>query len=44
MRMWHVFGMWLLIVFAIIHIYMALRADVMSRQSSLRTIVNGWRT
>jgi Ni/Fe-hydrogenase 1 B-type cytochrome subunit len=43
-RMWHLLGMWLFIVFTIIHIYMALRADVMGSQSSVRTIVNGWRT
>ena len=44
LRMWHDFGMWLFIVFAIIHIYMAFRAEAMGRQSSLRTIINGWRT
>lgn len=44
LRMWHDFGMWLFLVFAIIHIYMAIRADLMGRQSSLRTIVTGWRT
>ena len=43
-RMWHDFGMWLFIVFVIIHVYMAFRAEFMGRQSSLRTIVNGWRT
>lgn len=44
LRMWHDFGMWLLLVFVIIHIYMAIRADLMGRQSSLRTIITGWRT
>ena len=43
-RMWHDFGMWLFVVFVIIHVYMAFRAEFMGRQSSLRTIVNGWRT
>jgi Ni/Fe-hydrogenase 1 B-type cytochrome subunit len=43
-RMSHDFGMWLFIMFAIIHIYMAFRAEYMGRQSSLRTMVNGWRT
>ena len=42
-RMWHVLGMWLFITFAIIHIYMAIRADVMSRQSSISAIISGWR-
>jgi Ni/Fe-hydrogenase 1 B-type cytochrome subunit len=35
--------MWLFIAFAVIHIYMAIRADVMSRQSSISAIVSGWR-
>lgn len=43
-RMWHLFSMWLIIVFAIIHIYMAIRADIMGRQSSVSTIISGWRT
>lgn len=43
-RMWHLLGMWLIIVFAIIHIYMAIRADIMGKQSSVSTIINGWRT
>ena len=44
LRMWHIFGMWLLIVFVIIHIYMAIRADIMGKQSSVSTIISGWRT
>jgi len=44
LKMWHEFGMWLFLVFIIIHIYMAIRADLMGRQSSLMTIINGWRT
>jgi Ni/Fe-hydrogenase 1 B-type cytochrome subunit len=43
-RMLHILGMWLFIVFAIIHIYMAIRADIMSKQSSVSTIISGWRT
>jgi Ni/Fe-hydrogenase 1 B-type cytochrome subunit len=43
-RMWHTLGMWLFIMFSILHIYMALRANVMGQQSSVKTIVNGWRT
>jgi Ni/Fe-hydrogenase 1 B-type cytochrome subunit len=44
LRMLHILGMWLFIVFAIIHIYMAIRADVMGKQSSVRSIIDGWRT
>jgi Ni/Fe-hydrogenase 1 B-type cytochrome subunit len=43
-RMWHLLGMWLFIAFSILHIYMAIRADVMTRQSSVSSIINGWRT
>ncbi len=43
-KMWHDFGMWLMLVFAIIHIYMAIRADIIGRQSSVSTIMSGWRT
>lgn len=42
-KMWHVLGMWLIIFFAIIHIYMAIRADIITRQSSISTIFGGWR-
>jgi Ni/Fe-hydrogenase 1 B-type cytochrome subunit len=42
-KMLHDFGMWLFVVFAILHIYMAIRADFMGRQSSVRTIIDGWR-
>ena len=43
-RMLHIVGMWLFIVFAIIHIYMAIRADIMGKQSSVSAIISGWRT
>lgn len=43
-KMLHTFGMWLFIMFTVIHIYMAIRADWMGKQSSLMTIINGWRT
>jgi len=36
--------MWLFIVFAILHVYMAFRADIMTRQSSVSSIISGWRT
>ncbi len=43
-RMWHLFGMWLMLAFAIIHVYMAIRADLVGRQSSVSAIISGWRT
>lgn len=42
-KMWHTLGMWLIIVFAIIHIYMAVRSDIMGRESCVSTIIGGWR-
>ena len=43
-RMWHAFGMWLFVVFVMIHIYMAVRRDIVGAQSNISTIINGWRT
>lgn len=43
-RMWHLLGMWLILFFAIVHIYMAVRADIMRKQTSVSTIISGWRT
>ena len=40
---WHGVGMWLMLVFAILHIYIAIRADIISRQSSLSTMISGLR-
>lgn len=40
---WHHFGMWGIILFSMIHIYVAIREDIMSRQSIVSTMINGWR-
>ena len=40
---WHHLGMWLILCFIIMHIYVAVREDKMSRQSILKTMVTGWR-
>jgi Ni/Fe-hydrogenase 1 B-type cytochrome subunit len=42
-KMWHLLSMWVMLVFVVIHIYMAIRADIMSRESSVSTIFGGWR-
>ncbi|MGD9258095.1 MAG: Ni/Fe-hydrogenase, b-type cytochrome subunit, partial [Gammaproteobacteria bacterium] len=42
-KMWHLLSMWLMLVFVVIHIYMAIRADIMDRESSVSTIFGGWR-
>lgn len=41
---YHHLGMWVIVVFAMVHIYAAVREDVMSRQSILSTMITGWRS
>jgi len=40
----HHLGMWWIVVFMIIHIYVAIREDIMSRQSIVSTMISGHRT
>ncbi|MCF6209596.1 MAG: Ni/Fe-hydrogenase, b-type cytochrome subunit [Gammaproteobacteria bacterium] len=40
---WHHLGMWYIVIFVIIHVYVAIREDIMSRQSMISTMVSGWR-
>ncbi|MGR1582725.1 Ni/Fe-hydrogenase, b-type cytochrome subunit [Thalassobius sp. S69A] len=40
----HHLGMWAIIVFMIVHIYAAIREDIMSRQSMVSTMISGHRT
>lgn len=39
----HHIGMWVMIVFVMIHIYTAVREDIMSRQTLISTMINGIR-
>ena len=39
----HHVGMWVIIVFTLVHIYAAIREDVLSRQSLVSTMISGWR-
>jgi Ni/Fe-hydrogenase 1 B-type cytochrome subunit len=39
----HHWGLWVLVIFTIVHIYAAVREDIMSRQSLISTMVSGWR-
>lgn len=41
---WHHLGMWVIVCFAITHIYAAIREDIMSRQSIISSMFSGWRT
>jgi Ni/Fe-hydrogenase 1 B-type cytochrome subunit len=40
----HHLGMWWIVIFMIIHIYVAIREDIMSRQSMVSTMISGHRT
>ena len=40
---WHHLGMWGIVVFVIIHVYAAVREDIMSRQSLISSMVSGER-
>ncbi len=41
---WHHLIMWYIISFVIVHIYAAIREDIMSRQSIISSMFSGWRT
>ncbi len=41
---WHHVGMWGLILFTMIHVYAAIREDIMSRQTMVSTMINGLRS
>lgn len=40
---YHHLIMWVIVVFSIVHIYAAVREDIMSRQSLVSTMISGWR-
>ena len=40
----HRIGMWWIVIFVIVHIYVAVREDIMSRQSMVSTMISGHRT
>ncbi len=41
---WHHLVMWYIICFVMIHVYVANREDIMSRQSIVSSMISGWRT
>ena len=40
---WHHLVMWYLLCFVIVHVYLAIREDVMTTHSSVGTMISGWR-
>jgi Ni/Fe-hydrogenase 1 B-type cytochrome subunit len=41
---WHRMGMWAMIIFVVLHVYAAIREDIMGRQSIVSTMISGSRT
>ena len=41
---WHHLGMWGMVIFVTLHVYAAIREDIMGRQSIVSTMVSGYRT
>jgi Ni/Fe-hydrogenase 1 B-type cytochrome subunit len=41
---WHHLGMWAMVMFVCLHVYAAIREDIMGRQSMVSTMVSGYRT
>jgi Ni/Fe-hydrogenase 1 B-type cytochrome subunit len=40
---WHHYIMWVILLFVMIHVYVAVREDIMSRQSIISSMISGWR-
>lgn len=40
---WHRLGMWSIVLFVMVHVYSAIREDIMSRQSIISTMISGFR-
>ncbi len=40
---WHRMGLWVTLIFVMLHVYAAIREDIMSRQSLISTMISGWR-
>lgn len=41
---WHRLGMWAMVIFITLHVYAAIREDIMGRQSIVSTMISGRRT
>ena len=42
-RTWHQFAMWIVLIFSMVHMYMAIREDMTHRQTAVSSMVSGWR-
>lgn len=41
---WHHLGLWGMVIFVMLHVYAAIREDIMGRQSIVSTMISGYRT
>jgi Ni/Fe-hydrogenase 1 B-type cytochrome subunit len=41
---WHHLGLWGMTIFVTLHVYAAIREDIMGRQSMVSTMISGYRT
>ncbi len=41
---WHHLAMWGIVIFVMLHVYAAIREDIMGRQSMVSTMISGYRT
>lgn len=42
-RTWHQFAMWIILIFSMVHMYMAIREDMTHRQTTVSSMISGWR-
>jgi Ni/Fe-hydrogenase 1 B-type cytochrome subunit len=42
-RTWHQLAMWIILIFSMVHMYMAIREDMTHRQTTISSMVSGWR-
>lgn len=42
-RNWHRIAMWVVIIFSMVHMYMAIREDMTHRQTTVSSMISGWR-
>jgi Ni/Fe-hydrogenase 1 B-type cytochrome subunit len=40
---WHHVAMWIVIIFSMVHMYMAIREDMTHRQTTVSSMISGWR-
>jgi Ni/Fe-hydrogenase 1 B-type cytochrome subunit len=42
-RTWHHVAMWVVLIFSMVHMYMAIREDMTHRQTTISSMISGWR-